>query len=468
MKQTIKHIFIAAGAFLFFTSNAIAQFVSGSTGADGALNVTSDTTLALPASGVFNYTTVNVASGATLTFTPNTANTPVRILATGDVVINGTISVSGKDGANGIIGLGNFGFGAAGPGGFSGGFNGAFGSSAFGTYGLGRDGGDGSFGGAGGRYPTTNYEHLTLLPGGSGGGGGRGGAITSVAPGGSSGGAGGGGAGALLVASSTKIVLNGLVKADGGKGGNGIDKSSGGGGGSGGGIRMVASRIEGAGTLSAAGGAGGVRGSAGTSGSDNANGVVGGVGLIRMEALTLTFTGTASPAASITTPFTAIPSQLPTIAITSVGGQPVPANPSGTFNSIDITLPPGTTNPVSISGVTTNIPPNKQVQVVAKDSKGGKGTGFPQTTGTQASSTFTTSLTLSSGVSIIEASISAFTVTASLAPFMPLVGGEPVTEIKVASALGSGPTWTLVTPSGREVPARMIAGGLVPMMEAIR
>src|ERR1035438_919403 len=84
-------------------------FSSGSTGADGALNVTSDTvTVPLPASGVFNYTTVNVAAGATLQFTNNLANTPVIMLAQGDVNIAGTINIS----ANGQY---------PGPGGFDGG-----------------------------------------------------------------------------------------------------------------------------------------------------------------------------------------------------------------------------------------------------------------------------------------------------------------------------------------------------------
>ena len=76
-------------------SSAFAQgFSSSSTGADGALNITSNTTLQLPASGTFNYTTVNVASGATLSFALNATNTPVTMLATGAVTISGTISLN--------------------------------------------------------------------------------------------------------------------------------------------------------------------------------------------------------------------------------------------------------------------------------------------------------------------------------------------------------------------------------------
>ena len=63
-------------------------FSSGSTGADGALDVTTDTTLDLPPNGTFNYTTVNVAAGVTLRFNRNALNTPVYLLATGDITMH--------------------------------------------------------------------------------------------------------------------------------------------------------------------------------------------------------------------------------------------------------------------------------------------------------------------------------------------------------------------------------------------
>lgn len=52
-------------------------FNSGSTGSLGAFAPTINTTIALPPDGVLNYTTVNIPSGVTVTFTPNAANTPV-------------------------------------------------------------------------------------------------------------------------------------------------------------------------------------------------------------------------------------------------------------------------------------------------------------------------------------------------------------------------------------------------------
>ena len=54
-------------------------FDSGSTGADGAFSPTVNTTLELPPSGVFNFTTVNVPAGVTVTFKKNATNTAMKI-----------------------------------------------------------------------------------------------------------------------------------------------------------------------------------------------------------------------------------------------------------------------------------------------------------------------------------------------------------------------------------------------------
>src|SRR3989442_6413580 len=102
---------------------AHAKYNSGSTGADGALNPSANLTLTLPASGVFNFTTVNIPGGVILRFTRNATNTPVTILAQGDVIIAGTMDVSGSAGGAGSLTgtlLGPNG-GAGGPGGFDGG-----------------------------------------------------------------------------------------------------------------------------------------------------------------------------------------------------------------------------------------------------------------------------------------------------------------------------------------------------------
>src|SRR5713101_6151340 len=206
--QRITGLVILIGVIT--TSTALAQpFDAGSTGADGALNVTSNTTLNLPPDGIFNFTTINVASGTALTFNRNALNTPVYLLATSNVTINGTIDVSGQSGSTTAGGR-------SGPGGFDGGFPGLDVNSPPGA-GYGPGGGQGggpgntasTFGAGGyatqgGPAQSTNngaaYGSPLLIPlvGGSGGGG----LIGSPGVGG------GGGGGAILIASNTKIDVS--------------------------------------------------------------------------------------------------------------------------------------------------------------------------------------------------------------------------------------------------------------------
>ena len=173
---------------------ALAQtFSSGSTGADGALSPATNTTLTLPSDGVFNFTTITIPSGVTVKFARNPTNTPVTLLATGNVTIAGTIDVSGVSGGpatNGATSVLSNG-GSAGPGGFDGGSGGTGVVSTTGGSGLGPGGGAGGTGigaggggagfaaagtsGTGGTAPASGgavYGTPTLVPliGGSGGG----------------------------------------------------------------------------------------------------------------------------------------------------------------------------------------------------------------------------------------------------------------------------------------------------------
>src|SRR3989475_12435433 len=159
---------------------AHAQFNSGSTGAHGALNPSAHLTLTLPASGVFNFTTVNIPGGVILRFTRNATNTPVRILAQGDVIIAGTMDVSGSAGGAGSLTgtlLGPNG-GAGGPGGFDGGTGANGVISTTGGAGLGPGGGSGGAdsgssgggGGHGGVGGSARGARAATAPGGGGSG----------------------------------------------------------------------------------------------------------------------------------------------------------------------------------------------------------------------------------------------------------------------------------------------------------
>jgi len=219
-------------------------FQSGSTGADLAFAPTVSTNVQLPPSGRLNYTNVFIPASVTVTFTRNAANTPVYLLATGDVEIHGNISVDGEIGTSLRGGFG-------GPGGFAGGMPGIAGNPP--GDGLGPGGGRGNVdptragrGVYGAAFPANNaragdgsvYGSQLLIPlvGGSGGGG-------------QPGAGGGGGGGAILIASSTVITNRGQINAAGGA------NSSGGavGWGSGGAIRLVAPVISGTGSLNVSG-----------------------------------------------------------------------------------------------------------------------------------------------------------------------------------------------------------------------
>jgi len=97
MKQGI----LLAGLFLSLSLTLHAQnFSSGSTGADGALDLAAMNCpnnvceVQLPESGILNYTTVNVPAGKTLKFKRNSRNTSLIMLAQGNVTITGIIDVS--------------------------------------------------------------------------------------------------------------------------------------------------------------------------------------------------------------------------------------------------------------------------------------------------------------------------------------------------------------------------------------
>lgn len=260
----MKKVFLLAFLVCAAPMLVQAQFNSGSTGADGALDLSIMTCpnnvceVQLPESGILNYITVNVPQGKYLRFKQNSRNTPVILLAQGNVIIAGEIDVSSPCSPN-SIGTpcsqqvpSSSSIQTAGPGGFSGG---APGKDGFGP-------GKGIYSANNSQYNAVWVGALTLVPivGGSGGASYNCGIGFCV---------GGGGGGAIAIASSTSITVPGQLKAN-GYGGTG----------SGGAIRLVANTINVSGNLSAAG---------------NNNGV------IRLESQLgqLTFNGSSFPAATL-------------------------------------------------------------------------------------------------------------------------------------------------------------------------
>jgi len=453
-------------------------FDSGSTGADGAFNPNVDTSLALPPDGIFNFTEMNIPSGVTVTFEPNALNTPVTILISGDAVIDGVIDVGGEHAAASVgAGDGNVGDdglpGVGGPGGFPGGQGGqpsndaSDGGPRMAQSGLGPGGGiasttdlnrtnclgsGGSFGSEGRVSSSCSpnpvaevYGNADLLPmvGGSGGSGGFGGSSTM-------GSGGGGGGGALLLAVSGMLSLNGQIQADGGNGGDlghtGFDIQFGraGGGGSGGAIRLVATTIAGAGQLSARGG------STGDFTDWQTNIGDGGFGRIRIEAETLLFAQSTTPAFTTALPGDLFIAGLPAIRIASVAGQPAPAEPTG---SADILLPSDTPNPVEVAFEASNVPLGNTLTLILTPPAGEPVSVISSAlSGTLEDSTATAMIDLPSGGSILLATLS-FSVSDPLRQLAlsRYTGGDPVLFVEVSANLHGGTRTRLHTRSGKIV-----------------
>ncbi len=311
MKATARKAMLALGCGV--GAGLLGQpFDSGSDGSYGPIQITANTTLALPADGIFHATTINVAPNVTLTFQRNPLNTPVYLLATGDVKIDGDINVDGATGNQTVGGQG-------GVGGFDGGNPASVSTPPGSGYGPGAGGGGAqgntAASAASGVYSspislnTTNqaepYGSPLLIPlvGGSGGGGTEG----------NPGYGGGGGGGAILIASNTRITFGSNssdVLARGGRyQGSGNYNA-----GSGGAIRLVAPVIVANGArLSVEGG-----GNYGGQGSP---------GRIRVDTLDrsgLGFNFQPSGVTSIGSLMLVFPSPVPRLDIVSAAGTAIP------------------------------------------------------------------------------------------------------------------------------------------------
>ena len=93
MKPLSEILFI--GAVTLGLCASAQPFTSGSNGSYGPITVAADTTLEVPADGIFHCTTITINVGRTLTFRRNAANTPVYLLAQGNVSISGRMSLQG-------------------------------------------------------------------------------------------------------------------------------------------------------------------------------------------------------------------------------------------------------------------------------------------------------------------------------------------------------------------------------------
>lgn len=474
---SMKHIGQTLLLTLLLTVAAVsvpAQYNSGSTGADGAFDFSVDRpdcplartlcTIQLPPSGIFNVTTMFVPGNKTIFFARNAANTPVMILAQGDVRIEGRINLTGGIDNAGEFALPSIG-GPGGPGGFDGGaggyrFPGFFAGFAGNGPGGGSAGGNPTtpgppfFCGSGGGFFTAgtagsgpgglSYGNANLVPliGGSGGGGGSS-SVTSRSFGG------GGGGGAILIASSGAIRGSntgnfGNIDASGGSG------STNSGGGAGGAIRFAANLITGNLLFSAIGRDGF---------SANCTTGVGSEGRIRLEALSYVgFASNLNPNAPnlsfVLNPQPALPTGVPSITITSLAGQTVPNPPSNSPHGVvDVQVARTFPNPVNVTLAASNIPLGTPLRVTIQPNAGVRTTvDSTPLAGTIAASTATASINLPEGVSLVTATVIFF--PPPLAGIPSVIGGEKVEKVEVSSTFGGNSEITYITVTGKRVKAK--------------
>jgi len=331
-----------------------AQFTSGSTGADGALNITASGTVTLDpstlpnkcANNVCNFTSITIGATTTVVLTSQLwRNASVVWLSQGAVSIAGILSLSGIDGsAMSTSNPGENRYPAApGPGGFPGGVGGYLGQPAQpGTgYGGGAAGNTASVNGGYGTYSYFNSQ-LTPLVGGAGGGGGYQG--TALA-----GGNGGGGGGAIRIVSSTSIAVNGQITTGGGNASPSVATGTGSGGyggkGAGGAIHLIAPTVSGSGILASGTGGGGAPGVVEISATTNTFPILGVFGMYVSAGLY------APP----------LPSGLPAIQVTSVAGVAAPQYPQASQTVPDVTINSAT--PVTVAIAAQNIPTSTTISL---------------------------------------------------------------------------------------------------------
>ena len=393
-------MFCAAAVAAWLPATGLGQVNSGSDGSDGALvlrNTNGNNGMSIVIDmhdhpdGIYRYSEVWIDSNVTLNFIPNANNTPVFWLVQSNVVVGGTVDISGKWAGTGGGGVSIGGQG--GPGGFHGGNGGVGGTPAAGpgAGGAGMSAGNASYGtvgsdstAAGPSQPGPTYGNTFIQPllGGSGGGGQLGGDACG----------GGGGGGAILIAASGTIQVYGAIVAE-GAGANGNVWTGAAGCGSGGAIRLVTARVLGSGRISTKGG------------GYNSN-HPGGSGRIRFDCYENNFGG--QPEGVFTQGFqsTIIPAagSVAQLVIASVGGVPIADPPSGQLATPDALLAAQQPNSASILVRCSNLALNTAITVSVKPASGAtvSAVGY-NNAGTLASSTATVQVNVPRGGGIIYA-----------------------------------------------------------------
>lgn len=178
-------------------------------------------------------------------------------------------------------------------------------------------------------------------------------------------------------------------------------------------------------------------------------------GRIRIEAESITYSGTTSPAYTTDTPGPVFLSSMPALRIASVAGVAVPANPTG---QADVSLPTDVVNPVTVSFETVNVPTGNTILFKLVPAYGAPVEVLSAAiAGTTAAGTASIQVSLPQGPSTLQATTTYTVVVAMGEALSVLAGNERVERVELMASLGGAGQAKLITVSGKTYVVPMAA-----------
>ena len=120
--------------------------------------------------------------------------------------------------------------------------------------------------------------------------------------------------------------------------------------------------------------------------------------------------------------------------------------PTGSYASPDIALPSTTTNPVSVGLSASNIPVGTTVTVSVMPQQGSASNVTTTLSGTDASSTATASVNLSTSLASVILAQATFTLQTAM-----YWDDEKIEKVRVAATMGRGSEVVYITETGKEI-----------------
>lgn len=172
------------------------------------------------------------------------------------------------------------------------------------------------------------------------------------------------------------------------------------------------------------------------------------VGRIRIEAETLTYSGTTTPAYTTDVPGPVFLASMPSLRIATVAGVAVPASPTG---NADVTLPADVANPVTVTFETVNVPTGNTILFKLIPAYGTPTEVLSAAiAGTTAAGTASISVNLPQGPSTLQATTTYTVVVAMGDALSVFAQNERVEKVQLIATLGGPGQAKLITVSGKE------------------